>query len=74
MTRLVLFHISLLLLDVDIPSLLTSDDNLSLDHTLTSCGHVTHHLTLGVEAIDPYITTQVNGIHTIARHMDDERI
>ena len=29
-------------------------------------------LTLGVEAIDSYITTQVNGIHTIARHMDDE--
>ena len=30
------------------------------------------HLTLGVEAFDPYITTQVNGIHTIARRMDDE--
>ena len=27
---------------------------------------------LGVEAFDPYITTQVNGIHTIARRMDDE--
>ena len=27
---------------------------------------------LGVEAFDPYITTQVNDIHTIARHMDDE--
>ena len=39
---------------------------------LISCGHATHHLTLGVEAIDPYITTQVNGIHTIARRMDDE--
>ena len=39
---------------------------------LTSCSHATHHLTLGVEAIDPYITTQVNGIHTIARRMDDE--
>ena len=37
-----------------------------------SCVHVTHHLTLGVEAIDPYITTQVNVIHTIARRMDDE--
>ena len=45
---------------------------LPLDHMLTSCGHATHHLTLGVEAFDPYITTQVNGIHTIARHMDDE--
>ena len=29
MTQLVLFHISLLLIDVDIPSLLTSTDNLS---------------------------------------------
>ena len=27
---------------------------------------------LSVEAIDPYITTQVSDIHTIARHMDDE--
>ena len=27
---------------------------------------------LGVEAFDPYISTQVNGIHTIARCMDDE--
>ena len=42
------------------------------DRTLTSCSHATHHLTLGVEAFDPYITTQVNGIHTIARRMDDE--
>ena len=45
---------------------------LPLDRMLTTCGHATHHLTLGVEAFDPYITTQVNGIHTIARHMDDE--
>ena len=27
---------------------------------------------LGVEAFDPYIITQVNDIHTIACHMDDE--
>ena len=27
---------------------------------------------LGIEAFDPYITTQVNGIHTIARRMDNE--
>ena len=27
---------------------------------------------LGVEVFDPYTTTQVSGIHTIARHMDDE--
>ena len=45
---------------------------LPIDCTLTSCGHATHHLTLGVEAIDPYITTQVNGIYTIACRMDDE--
>ena len=30
------------------------------------------HLTLGVEAFDPYITTQVKGIDTIACRMDDE--
>ena len=30
------------------------------------------HCYFGIEAFDPYITTQVNGIHTIARHMDDE--
>ena len=30
------------------------------------------HTYLGVEAIDPYITTQADGIHTIARCMDDE--
>ena len=41
---------------------------------LTSCGHATHQLTLlpSVEAFDPYITTQVNGIHTIAHCMDDK--
>ena len=30
------------------------------------------HLTLGIEAFDPYIITQMNGIHTIARYMNDE--
>ena len=45
-------------------SALVSKLTLPLDRTLT------HHLTLGVEAFDPYITTQVNGIHTIARRMD----
>ena len=45
---------------------------LPLDCTLTSCGCATRHLTLGVEAFDPYITTQVNVIHTIARRKDDE--
>ena len=47
---------------------------LPLDCTLTSCDHATHHVTLDVEAFDPYITTQVNGIHTIARRMDNEII
>ena len=42
-------------------------------HILQSCHYDDEwHLTLGVEAFDPYITTQVNGIHTIARRMDDE--
>ena len=45
---------------------------LPLHRTLTTYSHATHHLTLGVEAFDPYITTQVNGIHTIAHHMDDK--
>ena len=42
-------------------------------HILRSC-HCDDecHLTLGVKALDPYITTQVNGILTIARRMDDE--
>ena len=42
-------------------------------HILRSC-HCDDewHLTLGIEAFDPYITTQVNGIHAIARRMDDE--
>jgi len=34
------------------------------------CGLAT--LTLGIEAIDTYIATQVHDIHTIARRMDDE--
>ena len=51
---------------------LVSKLTLPLDRTLTSCSRATHHLTLGIEAFDPYITTQVNGIHTIARRMDDE--
>ena len=44
------------------------------DRTLTSCGHATHQLTFlpGIDALDPYIATQVSGTHTIARRMDDE--
>ena len=38
-------------------------------HILRSCHSSTY---LGIEAFDPYITIQVNGIHTIACHMDDE--
>ena len=46
--------------------------SLPLDHTLITCSHATHHLTLGVEAFDPHITTQANDIHTIAHRMDNE--
>ena len=36
-------------------------------------GHaLTTHTYLGVETIDPYITIQVNDIHTIACRKDDE--
>ena len=45
---------------------------LPLDRMLTSCGHATHHFILGVEAFDPYIITQVNGIQTIAHGRVDE--
>ena len=51
---------------------LVSKLTLPIDRPLTSCGHATYQLTLGIEAFDPYITTQVNDIHTIARRMDDE--
>ena len=42
-------------------------------HILRSC-HCDDewHLTLGIEAFDLYITTQVNGIYTIAHRMDDQ--
>ena len=42
-------------------------------HNLWSC-HCDDdwHLTLGIEAFDLYITTQMNGIHTIGRRIDDE--
>jgi hypothetical protein len=33
---------------------------------------LTTHTYLSVEVFDPYITTQTDGIHTIARHMDNE--
>ena len=37
-------------------------------------GHaLTTHSYISVEAIDPYITIQTNGIHAISRRMDDEK-
>ena len=42
-----------------------------LDQQLDSHA-LTTHTYLGIEEIDPYITIQTNGIHTIARRMDDE--
>ena len=45
--------------------------NSPLDQLLD--GHaLTTHTYLGVEAIDPNITTQADGIHTIARRIDEE--
>jgi hypothetical protein len=36
-------------------------------------GHaLTTHTYLSVEVFDPYIITQADGIHTIARRMDNE--
>jgi hypothetical protein len=36
-------------------------------------GHaLTTHTYLSVEVFDPYITTRADGIHTIARRMDNE--
>ena len=52
-------------------NILVTTTNSPLDRQLD--GHALTTATyLGVEAIDPYITIQVNGIHTIARRMDDE--
>ena len=52
-------------------NILVTTTNSPLDRQLD--GHaLTTHTYLGVEAIDPYITTQADGIHTIARRMDDE--
>ena len=52
-------------------NILVTTTNSPLDRQLD--GHaLTTHTYLGVEAIDPYITTQVDDIHTIARRMDDE--
>ena len=53
---------------VNIPVTIT---NSPLDRQLDSHA-LTTHTYLGVEAIDPYITTQVDGIHTIARRMDNK--
>ena len=42
-----------------------------LDRRLDSHA-LTTHTYLSVEAIDPYITIQTNGIHAISHRMDDE--
>ena len=52
-------------------NILVTTTNSPLDRQLD--GHpLTTHTYLSVEAIDPYITTKADGIHTIARRMDDE--
>jgi hypothetical protein len=45
--------------------------NSPLDWRLDSHA-LTTHTYLSVEVFDPYITTQADGIHTIARRMDNE--
>ena len=45
--------------------------NSPLDRQLDSHA-LTTHTYLGVEAIDPYITIQTNGIHAISCRMDDK--
>jgi hypothetical protein len=50
----------------------TAPDNTSLDRQcIRSCSH-NSHLPWRRGRIDPYITTQMNGTHTIARRMSDE--
>jgi hypothetical protein len=51
--------------------MLVTTANSPLDRRLD--GHaLTTHTYLSVEVFDPYITTQEDDIHTIARHMDNE--
>ena len=51
-------------------NILVTTTNSPLDRQLD--GHaLTTHTYLSVETIDPYITIQANGIHIIARRMDD---
>jgi hypothetical protein len=45
--------------------------NSPLDWQMDGHALITHTY-LSVEVFDPYITTQVDGIHTIARCMDNE--
>ena len=50
----------------------TAPNNTSLDRQcIRSCCH-SPHLPRRRVRIDPYITTQMNGTHTIARGMSDE--
>jgi hypothetical protein len=49
--------------------MLVTTANSPLDWRLD--GHaLTTHTYLSVEVVDPYITTQADGIHTIAHHME----
>jgi len=50
----------------------TAPNNTPLDRQcIRSCSH-SSHLPRRSGQIDPYITTQMNGTHTIARHMSDK--
>jgi hypothetical protein len=44
----------------------TFQDRSVSDHALTTLTY------RGIEAMDPYITTQMNGTHTIARRMSNK--
>jgi hypothetical protein len=51
--------------------MLVTTTNFLLDRRLDSYA-LTTYTYQSVEVFDPYITTQADDIHTIARHMDNE--
>jgi hypothetical protein len=51
--------------------MLVTTTNSPLDRQLDGHALITHTYQ-SVEVFDPYITTEVDGIHTIARRMDNE--
>jgi hypothetical protein len=51
--------------------MLVTTTNSPLDQQLDGLA-LTTHTYQSVEVFDPYITTQADGIHTIARRMDHE--